>query len=84
MKTDIKTSAGLVSAYGFACGYCERAKFGETEVSLWREHGVYHVRAHNFGYHGRLFWDSFRLLSDARKRFMSAGRSILSGHYFRR
>lgn len=79
----LKTKGGLVSAYGFGCGYSERAKFGETEITLWCEHGTYHVRAHNFGIHGRLFWDSFRLLAAARKRFNSGARAILLGETLR-
>lgn len=70
--------AGLVSAYGFACGYVEQAEIGETRIRLWQEHGSYHVRAHEhgFGGHGRLFWDSFSTLSEARKRFARAAGMI--------
>lgn len=74
---DLMTVDGRVSAYGLACGYIERATLSETQLSLWCEHGVYHVRAHDFGGHGRLFWDSFRLLSAARKRFDMAANMIL-------
>lgn len=71
---EIRTARGLVSAYGFACGYVERAIIGEISVSLWHENGCYHVRAHESGFGGRggLFWDSFRMLGEARKRFATA------------
>ena len=76
----LMTADGRVSAYGLACGYVERVTLGATQLSLWCEHGVYHVRAHEFGGHGRLFWDSFRLLGAARKRFDVAANMIqLSG-----
>ncbi len=69
---ELRTSNGRVSAYGFACGYIEQAKIKTISLRLWSENGCYHVRAHDFETHGRLFWDSFRLLSGARKRFTVA------------
>ena len=75
---DLMTKAGFVSAYGLACGYVEQAVIGETRIRLWAEGGCYHVRAHEsgFGGHGRLFWDSFELLADARTRFATAAGMI--------
>ncbi len=65
------TKRGLISAYGLACGYIERKRLGTVSVSLWSEHGVYHVRAH-CSHHGRRFWESFRTLSAARKHYNHA------------
>jgi hypothetical protein len=40
-----------------------------VEVSLWKEHGTYHVRAHDFNEHKRLDWKSFPTMSAARVAF---------------
>lgn len=58
---------GSLTGYALACGYIERKTYysrnGEayTQVSLWREGNVYHVRAHEFNGQGRISWDSFDL-----------------------
>ena len=78
MGYEIKTAGGRVSAYGFACGYGEQAEIGNVSVRLWSEHSTYHVRAHEsgFGGRGRIFWDSFRTLGAARKRFATAANML--------
>lgn len=55
--TQIHNANHDVSAYGLACGYIQQRtmKCG-AEVTLWREGGVYHVRAHNHNDGKRLFW----------------------------
>lgn len=62
----LRTKANEVSAYGFACGYSESR---DTEhgysVTLWREHGTYHVRIHD----RRIAWESFSTLAAARRFF---------------
>lgn len=61
--------SGRVTSYGFACGYFEAHRAGGIIVRLWREHGTYHVRAHDFADHGRLAWASFPTLAAARRAF---------------
>ena len=73
---NLMTKAGYVSAYGLACGYIEQAMFSDVRLRLWYEHGCYHVRAHDFAEHGRLFWDSFSTVKAARKRFRIAANMI--------
>jgi hypothetical protein len=70
---------GTLTAYGLACGYVESEWFNvnlpSTEgikVTLWHELGCYHVRAHDFDASKRIFWDSFRSLPEARKRYRQA------------
>lgn len=72
------TSRGLLTSYSLSCGYVERAssppdeRGSMVEVSLWHEGAVYHVRAHRFGDgpdSGRIAWDCFDTLADARSRF---------------
>jgi len=64
------TARGLLTAYALACGYIHVRVRNTVSVTLWREHGCYHVRAHD-SERGRLWWDSFITLTDARKRFNS-------------
>lgn len=66
---------GRITAYGFACGYIERHESCGVAVTLWKEHGTYHVRAHG-GNIGRIFWDSFPNLAAARKRYELAKQSL--------
>ena len=56
-----------LSAYELACGYVERFEHDNLWVTLWREHGVYHVRAHEFNGRGRLAWSVFSTLTAARR-----------------
>lgn len=64
-----------VSAYYLACGYVQRREpkhWPGIQVTLWRELGTYHVRAHDFRQHAHIFWYSFATLKDARKLFAAA------------
>ena len=65
-----------LTAYELSCGYVQRtvprSLLPSLTITLWREHGTYHVRAHDFKGRGRLFWDSFRTVTEARKRFAAA------------
>lgn len=65
---------GELTAYSFACGYIQRAVIGGAggvQLDLWREGACYHVRGHKYG-EGRLFWDSYDTLGEARKAFHKA------------
>lgn len=69
-----RTSTGRLTAYSFACGYIERKSTKPhdddgIETEIWMEHMTYHVRQHDFGGAGRVFWESFDLLSEARNCF---------------
>jgi hypothetical protein len=67
------------TAYEFACGACQvRTLAPDFRITLWKEHGTYHVRGHDFSTHTRVFWDSFRTLTEARKRFAEAVREYLA------
>ena len=63
---------GKLTAYALGCGYIEReaARLG-GDVTLYSEHGCYHVREWD-AITGRREWLSFRLLADARKAFAHA------------
>ena len=41
----LRDRRGRPTAQGFACGYAETREDAFGRVSLWREHGVYHVAA---------------------------------------
>lgn len=58
-----------LSAYALSCGYLETIDDNGVNTTLWREHGTYHVRKHDHNTGKRIFWESFRKLNDARRRF---------------
>jgi hypothetical protein len=72
----IHDSRGRLTAYGLSCGYIERKKLGFISVTLWREHDVYHVRAHDHDTGQRVLWDSFDTLFAAR-RYYDESESLL-------
>ena len=49
----------MSTAYELACGCIDRTERGGVRVTLWKEHNVYHVRAHSFAEHRRISWKSF-------------------------
>ncbi len=59
----------MLSVYELSCGGVEQNEHNGIRVSLWREHSVYHIRAHDFVAHSRLEWTSKRTLTDARKEY---------------
>ena len=73
--TTFYDAKGRLTAYALACGYVERTKRGQVVTTLWSEDGVYHVRQHDFETSERVFWESFRVLGQARARFRQALKS---------
>lgn len=70
MTIAFHTKSGRLTPYALACGYIEQKDIDGVQVTLWNEGGpCYHVRAHNFKTHERIFWESFTRLSDARRLF---------------
>ena len=67
---------GSLTRYGFACGYIESTRKGNSHLTMWLEHNCYHVRLTND--HGRVFWDVFdsNQLTQARKRYNQARRQM--------
>lgn len=64
-----------LNRYTLSCGFVQRITSpANIQLSLWLEHGIYHVRCHNFESHIRLFWESFHTLTAARTRFSQAAR----------
>lgn len=59
---------GSLTRYAFACGYVEQHDNKETNsrVVLWFECGAYHVRSHQFQGAGRLAWETFHTVKEAR------------------
>lgn len=64
-----KNPDGSLTAYAFACGYVERKETPALRLDLWHEGAVYHVRAHDYAEHKRVFWESFDTLRPARAFF---------------
>jgi hypothetical protein len=65
----IRNDKNQLTAYGFACGYIEELEYNNRRIQLWHEHGTYHVRAHDYNTHTRLFWECFDKLADARRYY---------------
>lgn len=63
------TKAGRLTRYALECGYVEQAEHNSIQTTLWRSHGAYHVRQHEYGGRGRITWESFRSLAAARRRY---------------
>ena len=63
-----------LTRYELNCGCVSQKVVNNISVCLWKEHGVYHVRAHDFTLHTRLEWNSFHLLGEARKDFRRMSR----------
>ncbi len=68
-----KTKKGLLTHYALACGYMEVSegygKPGKVDISMYLD-GCFHVRGYS-SETGRLFWDCFDTLPEARKAFFS-------------
>jgi predicted metal-dependent hydrolase len=72
-----------LSAYQLACGgiqtYAKLHQSAKITLTLWREHGVYHVRSHNHDSHRRLVWECKRTLTEARRAFGNQRKQIRTG-----
>jgi hypothetical protein len=66
---NVRTKAGKLSAYGFACGYVEEREASGIRTVLSREPNGYHVHRFDHNNHERVFWEVCEKLSDARKLF---------------
>jgi hypothetical protein len=72
---------GEPTAYGFACGYVSRKEHHNVRVTLWQEHGVYHIRRSDWrrdgaDVHG---WGTTRSLAEARVAFRQMVRDVKCG-----
>lgn len=67
MTDKFRTKAGRLTPYALACGYIERKETEALRLDLWHEGACFHVRAHDFASHDRLFWECFDTLTQARK-----------------
>lgn len=78
-----RTKTGRLTPYAFACGYIEkRAMLGPNDrtVEIFQYGGTahYNVRAHDHTTGQRLFWETFRTLSEARKHYDHAESLIIA------
>lgn len=71
MISKFLTNDKWLSDYSLSCGYIEtNAGYNdnaEFRLSLWKD-SIYHVRLHHND-NGRIFWDSFDTLTEAREAF---------------
>ena len=71
-----RTKSGRLTPYALACGYIERKETKTRRLELWHEGACFHVKAHDFAEHCRLFWESFQTLSEARRYFDTQARAV--------
>src|SRR5262245_30259096 len=75
-NTSFHNQHGRLTAYALACGYVESKDIGQVNVALWQEHVVFHVRAHDRGTGRRVFWESFRTMTEARRLYDRASKIV--------
>lgn len=67
-----KNQSGL-SDYALFCGYIQRFALADADrdltIDLWQEGAGYHVRAHDHKGIGRIMWETFDRLTDARREW---------------
>jgi hypothetical protein len=93
MATKFRDDDGRLTAYALACGDVEQYEIGDRhvwtlenpqlsgrQVTLWEEHGVYHVRHHDFERFGRISWSTHTKLSAARRYYDAACRAADAGN----
>jgi hypothetical protein len=68
-KMEFYTKNGYLTSYGLSCGYIEKYIKDDKQITLWKEHGVYHVRAHDFNTGLRIAWHTTYSLTEARKLY---------------
>ena len=78
--TVFNNASGL-TLYALSCGYVQEAESvingRKIRVTLWMEHGAFHVRAHDFTVEGRLDWVVENSLADARHHYNAMIRRYL-------
>jgi hypothetical protein len=57
-----------LSSKDLSLGYVQEINTKKLRTRLWREHTVYHIRSHAFGY-GRVLWETARTYITAQKLF---------------
>tara|TARA_R110000868_G_scaffold411455_1_gene704222 strand:+ start:1448 stop:1690 length:243 start_codon:yes stop_codon:yes gene_type:complete len=67
MMNKFRTKAGRLTHYALACGYIEMKEKENLRLELWHEGACFHVKAHDFNIHNRVFWESFNTLKNARR-----------------
>jgi hypothetical protein len=60
-----------MNAYALACGACYRKTFDNHSrwITLWAEHGVYHVRLYDRTLSKAACWNTYTRLTDAKAFF---------------
>jgi hypothetical protein len=67
----------MLTSYDLSCGYVETKIKNGFRHKLYREHGTYHVMIFDENSGKRIEWNSYRLLTEARKDFRQKRNHIL-------
>jgi hypothetical protein len=74
MKTKFRNKNGDLSLYSFLCGYVQREETEKMRKELFAEHSAFHVKVYQLKdgfFSDVIFWDTFKSLTDARKKYKS-------------
>lgn len=72
MKAKFRNKNGDLSFYSFCCGYVQREEKNNMRKDLFMEHSTFHVKKYKVVNDDDLKlieWNTFELLTDARKYF---------------
>jgi len=74
------TTRKKLTAQALACGYYQVKHYGPIQIKLWKQHTVYHVRAHDFETGKRRLWETFYTLAAARRYYNNAEALLVAKH----
>jgi len=72
---NLKTKKGFTSEYGFACGYIEQIETKKIKLTMYLEHGIYHIQAYRYDEKSLIsrndckIWNSYETLTEAKKEY---------------
>ena len=75
-NTGFYTKDGWLTPYALACGYVEQKYYGPVRITLFFEHGCYHVRAYDHDQKVMLFWKTFSTVTEARRYYKRQRRNL--------
>jgi hypothetical protein len=76
-KLSHRTSSGLLTDYALSCGYIETIEDVASKSTLWKEHGMYHIRLVSKRSGVATNWESYDKLTDARGRMREWSKTMI-------
>lgn len=75
MKNKLKNKDGFTSEYGFMCGYIENIQTEKIKLTMFLEHGIYHIQAYRNDKKTYItrddcrIWKTYDKLTEAKKQY---------------